>query len=145
MNLTISVQGIGGHTEIDFEDGRCKLTWKQTSLRERKMLRDMIRTAKDGGAKTFSVDEHGNADKETSRVPGTIFNRNGTLIIKGDGKVIELIAKNLVDSEKSSGRLVMEAQPDNTWKILRLGEKFDEKEKSTAKRKVHSTAKQDGG
>ncbi len=145
MNMTVSIQGIGGHTEIDFEDGRAKLTWKQTSMRERKLLRGMIKMAKAGGMKTYTVDEHGNAAKETSRVPGTIFNRSGELILKGEGSVVEMLAKNLVDAEKKSGRLVMEAQADNTWKILRPGDKEEEKEKSESKRKVHSTAKAAGG
>jgi hypothetical protein len=151
MNLQVTIQGIGGHTEVNFEDGRVKLSWKETTMRERKMLREMIEKAKSGGMKTYGVDSNGNADKETDVVPGTIFNRSGELVLKGEGALVTILAKGLIEAEQKSGRLVMEAQEDNTWKILRSGDTVEEgkpekgEEKEEKKKKVHTTAKQAGG
>jgi len=146
MNLTVAVQGIGGHTEMLFEDGRVKLTWKETSMRERSLLRDMIKTAKEKGATIHEVDENGCAGKETTKVPGTIFNRKGELIIKGSGQLVQVLAKCLVEAEvKNSGRLVMEEEKGQ-WRILRVGdfelkkeEKKEPAEKEAPRRVVSST------
>lgn len=147
MNLTVTIQGIGGHTEVNFEEGRVKLSWKETTMREQTMLREMLEKAKAGGMKTYSVDANGNADKETDVVPGTIFNRSGDLILKGEGALVTILAKGLINAEQKSGRLVMEAQDDNTWKILRSGDSIEEAkpEDKEKKKKVHTTAKQAGG
>ncbi len=154
MNLSVTIQGIGGHTEVNFEEGRVKLSWKETTMRERTMLREMIEKAKAGGMKTYGVDASGNADKETDVVPGTIFNRSGDLILKGDGNLVTLLAKGLIEAELKCGRLVMEAQEDNSWRILRSGDTIEEtksekkegkEEEKEKKKKVHTTAKNDGG
>ncbi len=131
MDMTISMQSMGGHTEIEFKDDKITLEWRETDLRERKGLVVLVEQAKKGGFKFFSVGDDGVEEELTEKAQPVFFGRAGKLLLKGAKTSIDVIAKGLIEDEIKNGKLVMELTKDNEWRILRA-EQFlvtDEKKK----------------
>lgn len=145
MHVSISIQdAMSGHTELEFKDGEVTLDWRETSLKERKALRDLIEKAKENGFVTYSVGEKGEREEITETVPGVFFNRAGKLILVGDKGKLSIIATGLVENEIKNGKLVMELQDDNSWTILRA-EQFKVEDSGKKKKEVHVSEKVGGG
>jgi len=103
MNLKISVSGIGGHTQLNFEGNTLAVEWKETTEAERKSLGKLIADAKARGYKPVG-------DEATS------FEGAGTAKLEG-GNGLKFIAETFVNAH-FVGHLVMEAQPNGESKIL---------------------------
>jgi hypothetical protein len=142
MDLTLSVMGSSGHTEVRFTDDGAVLEWKNITSFEKVALRKLIISARKGGCKTHAVGEDGKPAEETKKLPGTIFSRSGKLYFKGNLDALKKIAVDAVENEIKSGKLVMEAQKDGTFNIVKLGS-FVLKEKEP--QKVASTVPPRGG
>lgn len=150
MHLSISIQDhLSGHTELEFKDDEVTLDWRETSIKERKALRELIEKAKENGFVTYSADEKGEREEITESVPGVFFNRSGKLILKGDKAKLSIIATGLVENEIKNGKLVMELQDDNSWLIVKAeqfkAEESGDKDAKGKKKTVHVSEKAVGG
>jgi hypothetical protein len=151
--MEFSIINDTGHTEVKFYDDHVIVQWEKTKGHERDMLCKMLNDARDAGCETFTVNDDDEPVKFTEKVPGMIFNRKGKLMVKpperneeekNDGKkaiTVAWIAKQFINAEIGVGySMIMEAQEDNSWKILKVGEfemkKGKEKQVVVAKTKV---------
>jgi hypothetical protein len=132
MDVTISLLGADGHTELKIEDRQIRLKWNKAGMMERRMLRDLLTKARERGFEPYEVDGSGKAVKITKNLPGVFRGSKGELVLKSTPENIKKIAGELVDIEIADGHIVLEAQKDHTWKALKKGEfKPDEKEPKT--------------
>jgi hypothetical protein len=145
MNLNISMQSIGGHTELTFGDKNVVLEWKDTTVSERKALRALVEKAQTNGFETFSVGDKAGSDDElvTGSLPSVFFETAGRLSLKGEKANLKLVAEGLIDAEIKNGRLVLSLNDDNTWSVLKA-EQFEAKTDGT-KQKVVVQDKAVGG
>jgi hypothetical protein len=125
LDVELKMQGIGGHTSLHFKDKEILMEWKETTLRERRLLAELITMVRSEGMKTFSVNDKDEAEEITDDLPGVFFGRKGKMILRNEsGKIdpMKIIAKGIIDAEIKDGRLTMEATKSGEWKILRVGD-----------------------
>lgn len=134
MDLMLSITGSGGDTTLDFEKDKIGVSWNKSGVVERRMIAGLVKTAGTFGLKAESAEGH------AARVPGFLKGKSGSLVLKGDTEAIRKFAKAAVESEVAAKRIVMSAQKDGTWKILKSGEyeapKEGEKQAVTTKAPV---------
>ncbi len=117
MQLKIAMMGIGGHTELSFDNQEVTLEWRETSLKERVGLLDLVMgAAKQGfavlvGGKPLSEEDLG----------VSLFAKSGSLKINGIPSELEvkLVADKLITANLKAGKMVMERTENNEWRILR--------------------------
>ncbi len=80
--------------------------------------------------------------QELKKLPGTFRGRKGEIVLKGEVKKVKLFAQEMIEGELKDNRIVMEAQDDGTWKMLKSGEFKAEPGK---KKKVVSSVPAGGG
>lgn len=110
MNLTVKLLGHGGHSEVNFSDGKISLEWKSTTENERKMLGALVSKATEKGFKANT----GKSDGSDA------FVADGTLTLEGEGAATVSLAKGFVEAEISSGKLVMDATSAGEAKVLKI-------------------------
>ena len=116
MNLSLKLLGHGGHSQIDFSDGKIALEWKSATAAEKTMLGGLVEKAKAKGFKgpeTLSFDSDGSATLEGGTLPATVD-----------------IAEGAIKAEIASGKLVYDG--DNLVKIEGLVIKQSEKQVVTS-------------
>ena len=133
MQLNVAVHGIGGDASLSFTKEHIRVRWKETTLKERRMVGSLVRRARKLNMQVCTVDADGKPDKPaySKDLPGLFKNaKGGELILQqGDKDAIKNIAKELIEDEIEVGGLVMEAKPDGTWRMLQKGEFKPEPEK----------------
>lgn len=114
MNLSLKLTGHGGHSQIDFSDGKIALEWKSTTAAERTMLSGLVEKAKSKG---FKAPEGFSGS----------FDNDGSATLEGGslGATLE-IAEGAIKAEISSGKLVYDG--DELVKIESLVIKQKEKQ-----------------
>ncbi len=124
MQTILSILDVTGHTEIQFRDDGVLVEWSDTSLKERRGLRELIAALRAKGGVTKLVDDSGVVGEITKLVPGTIRNKTARVIVQGVEAIEHLreLSKGMVDDQIKSGRLVMEMQKSGEWKLLRVGD-----------------------
>lgn len=135
MELAMSLMDMSGDTELTFRDDHVRVKWGKTTPQERKLIVALVEKAEKSGLKAFLVDEDGKAVEtkaEDEKSPGAsktvrtveaeLEKKAGELILKGEKKGVKVVAKDLVEAEIKRGHIVMQAQKDNTWKILKAEE-----------------------
>ena len=116
MNLSLKLLGHGGHSQIDFSEGKIALEWKSASASEKTMLSGLVEKAK---AKGFKGPESLSFDSD-----GTATLEGGSLDATAD------IAEGAIKAEISSGKLVYDG--DDLVKIEGLVIKKKEKQVVTS-------------
>jgi hypothetical protein len=120
MKLHFTIKNPSGHTELNFEDNEATLDWVRTSEIERKSLASLVQEAMSKGYEVF---EDKKGTKSVSKVDEDIFSKKGYLLLRNKENICSLfLAKGLIDAEIKSGKLVMEAQEDGSWQIVKMGE-----------------------
>jgi hypothetical protein len=136
LKLNVSLQSVGGHTEISFEGGTASLEWKETTANERKGLRTLVEKAQGKGFTTTAFDEKGAEEAITGSLPSAFFEKPGKLALKGDGGNLKFIAEGLVEAEIAKGRIVGVLNDENTFDFVCRGEKFEAKTDGTEQKVV---------
>jgi hypothetical protein len=129
MKLTLTMKGPGGHTEAIFNRDEIRISFAKTDDKERGMIENLVERAKKEGMTLHSVDKEGDL-KEISDdlLLDKIFKSKGELALTGTIEAVKKLALDLVEKEIIERSLVMEAQDDGTWKILKEKGSFKEKE-----------------
>jgi len=139
MNLNIAVVGPGGDASLSFTDKHIRVRWKEATLKERRMVSSLIKRARKLNMQVCTVDADGLPDKPAYKqdVPGLFKGGKGgeLLLQQGAPGAIASLAKELIEDEIKVGALVMEAQKNGTWKIVKSGD-FKAEEPETSKELV---------
>lgn len=137
--LTLNMLGACGDVEITFETDQVVIDWRKSPRVERTALKALIVKAKENGFETF--DDEG---EKTDELPsdGHFGSKEGKIILKGKPSQLKFVAEGIIEQEIKNGKLVMQANEDGSWNILRQGEFKSEPEK---KQKVVSSEKVAGG
>lgn len=144
MELMFAATGTGGHTEATFENEEIRISFHKTSPEERGMIETLVERGKKAGMVLHTVDKEGGLKPlENESLLQEIFKGKGQVALKGTAEAVKKLALDLVEKEIQDGKLVMHAQSDGTWKILRQKEDF--KPKEDEKQVVTSHEKQRGG
>lgn len=144
MNLTLMATGLGGHTEAIFEKNQIRISFSKTDPKERGLIENLVERARKEGMKLHTVDNSDNLKEiEDDLLLDKIFKSKGKLALTGSVDAVKKLALDIVEKEISERSLVMEAQEDGTWKILR--EKGEFKEKEDKEQKVTSSKVPVGG
>lgn len=128
--LTLNATGIGGHTEVTFEDETVLVKYHKTSPSERGMIETLIEKGQKLGLKLHQA-KKGVVGAKLDDIVTVILDKKGEVALTGDKKMVEDLAVQAVEKEIKDGRLVMEAREDGSWKILHAGE-FKKKGKKQA-------------
>lgn len=144
MDMTLALIGVGGDARLAFTKNHIRLTWAETTRRERRMVSLLIKRCRKEKFEVVTVDADGKADKPArwKDLPGMFGKGKGEILLQGSTKAIQAIACELVDQEISSGSIVSVAQADGTWKVAKEGEVKPEEGKKT---EVQSTRALGGG
>lgn len=147
MNLTVSIQDLmSGHTELEFKDGEVTLDWKDTTKEEKAALSVFVEKAKSNGFTIEAAIADDKREEVAEKLPSVFFAKSGKLFLKGENAKLAIIATGLVESEIKRGKMVMELQDDNSWKIMRAEQFVAEEAKDKTKKKtVHVSGKAGGG
>lgn len=134
MKLMIAMKGQGGHVELTFENDKARLEWLKTNLQERAALQTLVKDAIKNGYKALQ------GVKELTDIEDDLFDKKGEISLQGgDGKILKVVAKNLIEAEISSGKMVFEYNSETrTWDLLTAGEfkVKEEEQKVTSKEPV---------
>ena len=126
MQINIAVVGPGGDASLSFTDKAIRVRWKEASLKERRMIGAIIKRARKRHMQVCTVDADGRPDKPAYGKDIPSLFRGGAggelLIQEGDSGAVAAIAAELIEDEIKVGALVMEAQKDGTWKIVKSGD-----------------------
>lgn len=143
MELAFSAMGPSGHVQADFDGDEVRVEFHTTTPGERGLMDTLVEKAKKEGMTVHSVDKKGTLKLiEDGGLLEKIFSKKGQIALKGTKESVAALTKIIVDKEIEGGRKVLEAQEDNTWKVLEKGE-F--KEKPEQKQVVKSMAPVGGG
>ncbi len=133
MNLTLDIKGGNGHTEVLFEGDKVIIKYHKTDPVERGLIEQLVEKGQKLGLVLYT------SKKEEPTVPladikDVLMKKGGEIALKGeDEKVVDLVkeivlkgpdeaveklAASKIEEELKKGRLVYEAQPDRTWKVL---------------------------
>ena len=120
MEMTLSLVGPGGDARLSFTDHHIRLTWAETSSRERKMIAKLIKACRAKKFTVATVDADGKPELPARwrDLPGMFGKGNGEVLLQGLKKDIVEIAKTLVEAEVDGGAILMKAQDDGTWKVI---------------------------
>jgi len=142
MNLDFAALGPSGHVQATFEGEEIRIEFSKTTPGERGLIDILIERGKKEEMTVHTADKKGNRKPlEDQSVLGKIMEKKGEIVLKGKRESVIRIIKACIDKEIEAGRVVMESQEDNSWKVLKSGE-FEEKEKP---QKVKSVAPVGGG
>jgi hypothetical protein len=146
MDMTLSLVGVGGDARLSFTEQHIRLSWAETTRRERRMIALLIKRARKEKFTVVTVDEDGKPDKPArwKDLPGMFGKGKGQVLLQGPLKAIQEIACELVDEEIKTGSIVSVAQPDGTWKCVREVAEV-QKEAGEKKTEVTSTRPTGGG
>lgn len=144
FDLTLDMTGVNGHTELSFWKDQVRVKWAETTVSERDLIRGLIQTSKIFGFKPWTVDEDGKPKEELKKLPGLFRGKKGEIILKGEVKKVKLLAQELIEGEVRNNHMVLEAQDDGSWKILKTGQ-FDPEKEPGKKKKVTTSAPVGGG
>lgn len=152
FGLTLSLLGVGGDARLSFTKDHIRMTWEETTMRERRMMKSLITRARKANLEVCTVDPDGKPDTAArgKDLPGGIkrAKAEGEVLIQGNRKAIAEIATALVEEEIKDGSLVMEAQQDGSWKLLSAESNkkaAEEAEKKGKKRELQSSRAVGGG
>ncbi len=155
MNLTLDIKGGNGHTEVLFEGDKVIIKYHKTDPIERGMIKQLVEKGEKLGLVLYT------SKKEEPTVPlgdihDVIMKKGGEIalkgqeekvteleiVLKGSEEAVEKLAADKVQEEIKKGRLVYEAQPDRTWKVLDKSSMFKPKKD---KQRVSTSAPVVGG
>ena len=125
MELTLSLVGVGGDARLSFTKDHIRLTWGETSQRERRAIKSLVEKARKAKFGVVTVDADGKADKPTRwrDLPGLFGAEKGEILLQGSGKAIGAIAAELMAEEILDHNLVMTFDAEaRTWKVISKGE-----------------------
>jgi hypothetical protein len=133
MQLNVAVHGVGGDASLSFAKEHIRVRWKEATFKERRMVGALVKRGRKLQMEVCTVDADGKPDKPaySKDLPGLFKNAQGGELIlqQGEKDAIKTIAKELIEDEIEVGGLVMEAQADGTWRLLKKGEFKPEPEK----------------
>lgn len=133
MRLVLMATGTSGHTEAIFELEKIKISFSKTDPQERGMIENLVEKAQKEGMKLHSMDDKENLKEiDNQTLLDMIFKKKGKLVLTGTVDAVKKIALDIVEKEIRERSLVMEAQDDGTWKILREAGEFKDKEEKQA-------------
>lgn len=134
MELAFSAMGPSGHVQADFDGEEVRVEFHHTTPGERGLMDTLVEKAKKEGMTVHTVDKKGNLKPlEDGGLLEKIFSRKGQIALKGTKESVAALTKIIVDKEIEGGRRVLEAQEDNTWKILEKGEFKEKPQKQVVK------------
>lgn len=143
MEMTLALVGAGGDARLSFTDNHIRLSWTETTARERKMISLLVKQARKAKFSVATVDQDGkpNMPARWRDLPGLFGKGKGEILLQGSKKNIQAIAQEMFNEELKSGSLVSVAQSDGTWKVVKPGDeeaklKGDEKKEVTASKPV---------
>lgn len=144
METTLSLIGVGGDARLGFTENHIRLTWAETTGRERKMIAALIKRARKEKFTVATVDEDGKPDKPARwrDLPGMFGKGRGEVLLQGPTKAIQAIACELVDEEIKTGSIVSMRQEDGQWKVV---EGAEEAKPEKGKKKELTATKPAGG
>lgn len=137
MNLALDITDRTGHTEAAFDGDSIRISFRKTTPEERGLIDAMIDKAKKENMVLNTVDKDGNLKPiEDLDKLSELFKSKNEIMLKGTAEAVKRIALDLVEKEIGKHRLVMVAQDNGQWKIVR--EKEDFKPSEEKKNKVES-------
>lgn len=124
MELTLSIVGVGGDARLSFNGNQVRVTWGETSRRERRAIASVVAKARKAKFGVVTVDADGKPDKPARwrDLPGMFGKAKGEVILQGTDKAVQAIACDLMDEEIRERNIVMALQKDNTWGIVKEGD-----------------------
>ena len=145
MEMTLALLGVGGDARLSFTKDHIRLSWAETTGRERKMIAKLIKRARKAQFQVVTVDTDGKPDKPArwGDLPGMFGKGKGEVLLQGATAAIKDIATELVNDEIIGKNIVAVAQPNGEWKIVKETDlvKLEEGEK----KEVTSTRPMGGG
>lgn len=138
MEMELNVMGPTGDAQVKFDHDAAIVSWKETSAPDRRLVKRLLEKAASLGLKAHTKDQDTGALKAAEGNPK--LKEAGTLVLAGDPMAVRSLAKEIVDSEVSEGRLVMQSADGGRWEFVRPGEFKPEEAK-----KVVSSARVTGG
>jgi hypothetical protein len=144
MDMTLALIGVGGDARLSFTKEHIRLTWAETTRRERRMVSLLIKRARKEKFTVATVNADGKPalPARWKDLPGMFGKGKGEVLLQGPTMAIQAIACELVDQEIQTGSIVSVAQADGSWKIVKEGEVKPEEGKKT---EVQSTRAMGGG
>lgn len=114
--IVFDIHGSGGHAQIafDFDKNMATIDWKKASLQERATLQKTVRNAVANG---YIAKVNGKAMKD---VPDDMFDKNGSVLLtkEGEGNLLKIVAKGLIEAEASKGKIFTRLNDDGTWEVV---------------------------
>jgi hypothetical protein len=143
--MTLALLGVGGDARLSFTKDHIRLSWAETTGRERKMIAKLIKRARKANFGVVTVDSDGKPDKPArwQDLPGMFGKGKGEVLLQGATAAIKEIATELVNDEIIGKNIVSVAQADGTWKIVK--ELDTVKPEEGEKKEVQSTRPMGGG
>ena len=144
METTLSLIGVGGDARLGFAENHIRLTWAETTRRERRMIALLIKRVRKENFTVSTVDVDGKPDKPARwrDLPGMFGKGKGEVLLQGPTKAIQSIACELVDEEIKAGSIVSMRQEDGQWKVVKEAEEAKPEE---GKKKELTATKPTGG
>lgn len=138
MNLALDITDRTGHTEAAFDGDSIRISFRKTTPEERGLIDAMIEKAKKENMVLNTVDKDGNLKPiEDLDKLAELFKSKNEIMLKGTVEAVKKIALDLVEKEIGKHRLVMVAQDDGQWKIVREKEDFKPSEEKKNEVKSH--------
>lgn len=145
MEMTLALLGVGGDARLSFTKDHIRLSWGDTTTRERKVIAKLIKRARAADFGVVTVDSDGKPDKPARwrDLPGMFGKGKGEVLLQGSTKAIQDIAGELAGDEVRNQNIVAVAQADGSWKVEKDPEAL--KPKEGEKKEVTSTRPMGGG
>lgn len=138
MNLALDITDRTGHTEAAFEGDAIRISFRKTTPEERGLIDAMIEKAKKENMVLNTVDKDGNLKPiEDLDKLHELFKSKNEIMLKGTVEAVKKIALDLVEKEIGKHRLVMVAQDDGQWKIVRETKDFKPSDEKKNEVKSH--------
>lgn len=121
MELTLSMVGVGGDARLSFTKDHIRVTWGETSRRERRMISSLVAKARKAKFTVVTVDADGKPDKPARwrDLPGMFGEEKGEVLLQGGTEAIMRIGCEIAGEEIKEPNIVSEAQKDGSWKIVK--------------------------
>lgn len=115
MRFSLNIQNTTGHVKVQVEGNKATLNWADSQpLQELAGLQKWIRDYMDKG---YTAHVEG---KKISELKDEIFKSKGSLVLEGKEPFSEFIVKDMLKATVSKAQLLMQLQPDNTWRITKI-------------------------
>lgn len=138
--LTLSLMGPSGHTVVVFDGGKALVNFQKTSPGERGMIATLVEKAQKLGLKLHRA-KKGEAGDPLEALTDVLMDAKGEIALVGTSEAVEDLAFEMVAEEIRGNRVVSEAQPDGTWKVLKMGDwKRGEKKGAEEKKELVEAA-----